>query len=156
MPSSRKELIQASLRDRIKTVTNANGYDTDVQNVYMDEIPMGLDLDEYQLPAVLVISGKDSPKHEHQCVAGKWLIELQLIHKSTVGDSEMLKFQRDIIKAIYANSPTVQRADAWRTFNGKPSGIWLQELDTDLNMIDANRFYGITLLINYHGHITDL
>lgn len=156
MALSRKARIQQALVDRIKTVTNANGYDTNVVNVYSDEIPMGLSLDEYELPAVLVIAGKDKPKHEHGCLVGNWLIELQLIHKATVGDSVMLDFVRDVNKAVYANSPTVHRNDAWRTFDGQPHAIWIVELDTDLNMIEGNRFAGITYMVNYHSKPTDL
>lgn len=142
--------------DRIKTVTSANGYDTDIQNVFSDEIPMGMDLDEHEMPAVLVISGKDKPKHQQQWLIGSWLMELQLIHRHEVGDSVMHNFVRDINKAIYANSPTAVRNDAWRTFDGKPHAIWLQEIDTDLNMIDENRFFSITYMVQYHTHPTDL
>jgi len=156
MPASRKEQIQQSLVDRLKTITAVNGYDTNVAQVYADEIPMGLDLEEYNLPAVLVIAGKDKIKHQLGCLKGNWFMELQLIHKSTVGDSEMLRFVRDVNKAVYANSPTLKRHDAWREFNGKPTAFWIVELDTDLNMIDANRFAGVTYMIEYHADPTDL
>lgn len=156
MADSRKARIQQSLVTRLKTITNANGYDTDVKNVFSDEIPMGLDLDSYELPAVLVIAGPDKPKHEHQCIKGRWQIEVQLIHLPDVSDTVMLNFVRDVNKAVYANSPTVHRNDAWRTFDGQPTAIWILDLDTDLNMIDGNRFAGVTYLVEYHSTPTDL
>ena len=156
MATSRKALIQASLRDRIATVTSANGYDTDIQKVFMDEIPMGLDLDLYELPAALVISGKDTLTHQQGWLVGKWVIEVQLIHNGTVGDTIMNNAARDIAKAVYANSPTVRRADAWRVFEGQPTAVWIREIQPDLNMIDANRFICSTYEVEYHTHPTDL
>ena len=156
MATSRKGLIQQSLVDRIKTVTAANGYDTDIQKVFSDEIPMGLDLDEFELPAVLVISGKDTFDWQTQWIKGNWIIELQLIHLHSVGDSIMHNFVRDVVKSISANSPTLVKGDAWRIFDGKPTSVKPIETDTDLNMIDGNRFYSITYMVQYHTHPTDL
>ena len=59
MADSLKEQIQLGLVTRLQSITAANGYDTDVVNVYSDEIPMGLNLDEYELPAILVVGGDD-------------------------------------------------------------------------------------------------
>jgi hypothetical protein len=156
MALGRNSQMLKSFVDRIKTIKTANGYDTNVMNVFNDEIPMGLDLDEYELPAVLVIAGKDKVVHQHGELKGNWVIELQLIHISTVSDSVMLDFTRDVHKAIYADSASVHRNDAWRVFNGQPTAVWILENDMDLNMIQGNRFAGISYLVQYHAKPTDL
>jgi hypothetical protein len=156
MANSRLAQIQLSLVDRLKTITTANGYRTDVQKVFSDEIPMGLSLDSFEIPAILVITGLSEIKYEVGCLNVKTLFELQLIHKSTVGDSEMNNFAGDISRAIHANSPTVKRNDAFREFDGKPTSFRLLEIETDLNMIDANRFYCMTWEASFNAHPTDL
>jgi hypothetical protein len=121
---------------------------------------MGLDLDVWELPAILVITDDDKPIREHGCIRGRWEIELQLIHKQ-VPDSTMDQFVRDVCKAIFANSPTAQRVDA---FKGPPPAgihasvynIGLLSIVTDLNMIEANRFYGVTLLVEYSTKLYNL
>ncbi len=43
--------ILAAFAARLATVTADNGYTTTVKKVYYDDVPMGLDLQEYELPA---------------------------------------------------------------------------------------------------------
>jgi hypothetical protein len=156
MADSRLAQIQQSLVDRLKTITSANGYRLNVQKVFSDEIPMGLSLDEYELPAILVITGKSVYKYQTQWVVVRTLFELQLIHTATQGDTVMNNYVGDVARAIHANSPTVQRNDAFRLFDGKPTSVRMVENDTDLNMIDGNRFYCMTWEVEYHAHPTDL
>jgi len=156
MADSRAAQLLESFVDRLKTVTTANGYNTNVIKVFNDEIPMGLDLEEYELPAILVIAGKTKYTRETQWLVCDWFIELQLIHRHDVPDRTMENYVADIAKAIAANSPTIRRNDSWRVFNGKPTEVYLTEKDTDLNMIEGNRFYMMTYVISYHAHPTDL
>jgi hypothetical protein len=153
---SKKGDIFTSLATAIATVTTANGYDTNIIKVFADQIPMGLDLDDYELPAVLVIAGPDKIKHEHQCIRGAWFIDLQLIHRADATSQDMLNFCRDINKAIYANSPTATRTDAWRIWNGKPFNVLTVNIEPDLNLIEGNRFAIMTHLIEYHTTPTEL
>lgn len=156
MSDSRLSLIQLSLVDRLKTITTANGYRTNVAKVFSDEIPMGLSLDAFEIPAILVITGLSDIKYQQGWVIVKTLFELQLINNSTVGDSVMNNFAGDVARAIHANSPVVKRNDAFREFNGKPTSFRMIEIDTDLNMIEENRFYCMTWECEFHAHPTDL
>jgi hypothetical protein len=153
MPASVRELIQEGLVTRLRSITAANGYDTDVISVFSDDVPMGLQLDEFQLPAIIVVGGDDKLQRSHQCVKGEWKMEIQLFHK-LVPDSTMNRFVRDVAKAIFANSPTAQRNEAWR--GPQPAGfhesvyeVWLDTIDSDLGMIEANRFYIVHFVIRY-------
>ena len=160
MAASKKELIISGLASRLETITAANGYDTDVQAVYLDEIPMSLDLDEYQLPAILIVCSHDKLERKHQWVHGNWNVEIQLIHNE-VDDATMHRFVRDVAKAVFANSPTAARNEAWR--GPAPTGIheslyniWQLEIESDLNMIDANRFFIVNYLLQYQTRPHDL
>jgi len=148
-----KTQIQQGLVDRLKTIQNVNGYDLTVEKVYFDQIPMGMDLADFELPAILCIAGQDKPEQSHGCMRGNWSFELQLIHGDQP-DSVMDDFVRAVLKAVYANSPTAQVNTAFR--GPPPNGIHasvydvnLKDLWTDLNMIEANRMYGVVLGIRY-------
>ena len=153
MPISLKEDIQNGLVAKLQKITTANGYDTDVQNVYADDIPMGLDLYDSDLPAILLVGGDDEQERSMQWVKGLWNLEIQLIHKQ-VADGVMHRFVRDVAKAIFADSPTAQRNEAWR--GPQPGGIhesvydiWQRNIESDLNMIEANRFFCVNYVLRY-------
>jgi len=154
MSDSKRAEIQEALKARLETITSANGYVTAVQRVFMDNIPMGLDLDEHELPAILVIAGDDNLEHKVGCLHGRWTFELQLWHGEQP-DAVMDQFVRDVHKAIYANSPTAKRRDAFRIHTAVYK-ITTTAIATDLNMIDANRVYGVELLIEYSTQYWDL
>lgn len=155
-----KDNIQLDLATRLRTITAANGYTTDVQNVYGEDsdssnIPMGLDLESYNLPAILILNGRDTPKHQQQWLVGNWLIHLQLIHKPGETDATMKQFVRDVMKAIYADSPTIQRNGEFRKL-GQATNWHIVLVDPDVNMIDVNRFTEVVFQVQYHCHPTDL
>lgn len=161
MPTSKKEEIQDNLVARLQTITAANGYDTDVKNVYSDKIPMGLNLDAHDMPAIFVVGGDDTIERTHRQFMTRWSIELQLLH-GDVDDGTMHRFVRDIAKCIFANSPTAQRTEAWR--GSSASGgiheslfdVFLDTIDSDLNMIDANRFFIVHYVLRYKSSPYDL
>lgn len=156
MPESKKEKIQNSLITRLQKITNANGYDTNVLNVFGDEIPMGLDLDEFQLPAILVLNGRDILKHQQGWLLGTWTMELQLIHLPSQTDNTMKRFVRDVNKVIFADDPLSKRRDAWRSFGGSPTEWRNILIEPDVNMIEANRFHIMVYEVSYHTDVTDL
>lgn len=147
---SLKEEIQDGLVSRLETIKASGGYDTDVIKVFSDKIPMAIQLDEYELPAILVVGGDDKPVHSHGCIAGVWEMELQLIH-NLVDDDVMHRFVRDVNKAIYADSPVATRVDAWRAIHPNLYDVNLVAIDSDLNMIEANRFFIVHFLLHYRS-----
>ncbi len=157
---STKNDIQQGLADRLKTITTANGYTTNVAKVLHSDIPMGLDLEQYNLPAVLVIAGNDVPVMKTQCYFGFWEFELQLWHNE-VTDAVMDQYVRDVAKGIWANSPTAKRNDGFR--GPSPGGIHESvynvlplEIEPDLNMIEANRCYMFHIQLQFETKLYNL
>jgi len=147
--------IEDGLAARLMTITAANGYGTDVVNVYYNKIPMGLRLEEYELPALLLIAGNDTIKRQSQCIYGSWQFYIQLIH-TDVPDSVMFDFVRDVFKAIYSDSPTADKLDAFKTIHTSIYDIEPIVLEPDLNTIEANRFGLIEINVKYTTKLNQL
>jgi hypothetical protein len=159
-----KQAIDAKLRE-IKT---ASGYQTDVSKVYSDEsdgddkIPMGLQLDDHNLPAILSLAGDDTPGREnpgrgltHGCYYGNWELELQLWHRE-VTDEVMHTFVRDVYKALYAGAPAAQRNNAFKALHPKIYDVRPLSIEHDLNMIEANRCFTCFFLVQYTAELWNL
>jgi hypothetical protein len=144
--------IQAALAARLATITTANGYGTNVQTVYYDEIPMGLELNDYQLPAIFLIDNVTPLSTQFPKVQAKWNVTLQL-WSAKVSDSVMWDFIKDVFKSLYANSPTAEIVGQFRTIHQKIVEISPLSIASDLQMIEANRVYVISLEVHYR---TDL
>lgn len=147
--------IQTALKARLETITSANGYPLTVYNVYNDALPLAMDLQTFEVPAILILNGKDTPKHEHQWIEGRWLVHLQLIHKKAASDEEMEIFSNSVFRAIYANSPTVRRNGEFRKL-GKSTQWQIVLMDPDVNMIDVNRMTELVFEVQYHCHPTEI
>ena len=150
-----REEISAGLEARLATISPANGYITDTVTVYGDESTFGLDLELDKLPAIIIVDGDDIPEMTQGCYYGHWLFELQLWHRR-VENSVMNQFVRDISKAIYADSPTAKRNDAFRSIHTSIYSIRPLKTETDLNMIDTNRCYMAHYEINFTTFLYDL
>lgn len=156
MPAgSLKGQILEAVAARLAKVTVANGYATDVKKVYADKIPMGIQLNKYQLPAIFLLDGPDSIELEHSCIKGNWDLRLQLWHNE-VGDTEMQQFVRDVMKVIYADSATAQRQDQFRAIHEKVHEFIPLSISPDLNMIEANRVAELSFLVRYRTKPFDL
>ena len=155
MPASLREQIQNGFVTRLGTIKTSNGYETNVRNVFADDIPLGINLDDYDFPAILVVGGDVKLKRERNCLYANWEIEVQLFH-SYVDDATMHRFVRDVAKAIFADSPTANRTEGFRTIHPEIYEIWLDRIDSDLNMIEANRFFCLYFVVAYKTHIYNL
>lgn len=150
----RADIAQA-LANRLMTITNANGYTTNVVNVFYDKIPMGLQLEAHEIPAILLIAGNDTLQRNSQCVYGQWQFFMQMIC-GDVPDSTMFQFTRDVFKAIYAGSPTDTRLDAFRLLNDAVYDVEPVVLEPDLNTIEANRFGLLEINVKYVTRLYNL
>ena len=152
--SIRGDIFEA-IAQRLETITAANGYSTDVKKVYYDQIPMGLELNEYQLPVIFFLDRADILTTRFPVVEGTWELDLQLWHSGDEGDLTMGQFVADIFSAVYANSPTAQVKDQFRMHPAiveiKPSSI-----ATDLNMIEANRVFEVSFSVKYRTPIYNM
>jgi len=67
----------------------------------------------------------------------------------------MKRFVRAVLKAIYADSPIIERNGEFRKIGA--STQWHTVLiDPDVNMIDVNRFTEVVFEVQYHSHPTNL
>lgn len=144
-------IIQENLAQRLATIKQANGYETDVKNVYYDTIPMGLELEPHQLPAILLIATHNEIERKVGCNINKVVFEVQLIGLDTAPDSYMFDFISNIYKAIFANSPTADILNLFRTIHPSIFDIKSDGSQFDLNMIEANRFAIIDLQVFYNA-----
>ena len=144
-----KNDIKNAFIARLRTITSANGYSTGVVAVYDDRLPMGISLETHELPAIIAIAGEDriEPKGQNRIYC-EWMFYLQLIH-GDVTDDVMFQFAGDVGKAIFANSPTADRQDEFRTLHSSIYQMDILEIEPDLNMIEANRFMVMSLKIKY-------
>jgi len=152
---SLKGEILAAFAARLGTVTAANGYGTNVKLVVYDDVPMGLDLQDHELPAVLILDRDDVPVMEHHKLKGEWQLKCQL-WSARVTDSVMLDFVRDVFKAIFANHPTTQTNGAFRAIHSRIVEIVPASIAGDLNMIESNRVYEVSFLVRYRTELFDL
>lgn len=144
--------IQVAIATRLQSLTAANGYGTDVRSVYHDEIPMGLELNDYQLPAIFLVDNITPIAMKFPIAEQNWQFTLQLWH-NRVSDQVMWDFIKDVMKCIYANSPTAQRHDAWRSIHDKIIQIKPLSVAADLNMIEANRVYVLSFELMYRTEL---
>jgi hypothetical protein len=155
MAASLREQILANFAARLETIKTVNGYETNVVGVYYDEIPMGLDFAEHQVPAILLIDRADVPKMEHHKLNGEWELKLQLWHNPNK-DSVMLRFVRDVYKAIYSNHPASNVNGAFRAIHPRIVEVVPNTIVSDLNMIEANRVYDLSFFVRYRTELFDL
>lgn len=155
MTDSIKGQILAAFANRLTSITTVNGYGTNVKKVYSDKIPMGIQLNKQSLPSIFVLEGPDSIDMQFGCMVGNWDFRLQLWHNE-VGDVQMVEFSRDVLKSIFANSPTAQRVDAFRGLHPNITEVIPLSISPDLNMIEANRVTEISFVVRYRTKLFDL
>lgn len=155
MTASIKGQIVQAFANRLTLITTANGYATNVKKVYSDKIPMGMQLNKQQLPAIFVIDGPDAIEMQHSVMNGNWDFRLQLWHNE-VGDIQMIEFARDVLKAVFADSPAALRTDAFRSLHANIVEVIPLSISPDLNMIEANRVTEISFVVRYRTKLFDL
>ena len=148
--------IQNAIVTRLQTITTSNGYSIDVSNVYFDKIPMGLELEEYELPAIFLLVNRNKIDRKVACNDNTIIFEVQLIHTGNELDSTMFDFVGDVYRAIYANSPTNDSIHEFRTIHPSIYDIKSDGPEFDLNMIDGNRFAILDLQIFFRGKYINL
>lgn len=167
MTSTRGD-IKNAIDAQLRTITTAAGYQTNVQKVYSDEgenndkIPMGLQLDDFEKPAILALSGEDKfgiaqpgKGLVHGCVYGNLILELQLWHNE-VTDSVMFAFVRDIFKCLYAGTATGTVRNFFKSLHPKIYDLKPLTIEPDLNMIEANRCFTVFFVVKYSTQLWDL
>lgn len=153
--STKGDILQA-IKTRLQTITQANGYSTDVVQVYADKIPMGIQLQAHEVPCIFVLDGPDDYTGKHDCMNVDWNVRMQLWHAGDLPDSTMIEFARNVLKAIYANHPSANVIDAFRALHPKVYEVVPLQNSPDLNMIEANRVTELSFIFRYRTSVNDL
>lgn len=153
---SKRAAIGIAVRDRLKTVTMANGYPVDVRAVYYDDIPMGLELTPEQLPAVFLLDDGAVYGHQHGEVAVAVNYRLQVVDGDKSTDEAMHTIIRCLAKALYADSPAAAVVDRFRALHPGVYQLDLAADETDLHLIEANRIAALRVIVHYRTKPYDL
>ena len=148
--------IETNLAARLNTITVANGYATGVRKVYFNKIPMGLELEPHEVPAIFVLVDRVQIQRKVHCNENILHFEIQLIGDESETDDYMFNFLTDVYKAVYANSPTSQQLDQYRTIHESIYDCKSESGRFDLNMIEANRFGILDLQIYFRANYINL
>lgn len=148
--------IQIGLANRLATVTTANGYTTNIVNVLYDKIPMALELEDHELPAVLLLMSSLDIERKVGCNENTAKFEIQFVLPGTSSDSEMIQFASDIYKAIYSDDPVTTNINGIRTIHPAIFDIKSDNIEFDLNMIEANRFAMLNLQVMFRGFYNNI
>lgn len=154
--SNKRTTIAKAIRDRLATITTAAGYPATIKRVFFDDIPMGLELKGTDMPAIFMLDEGAPYIHEQGCLNVAMSLRLQVWDTGKKTDEQMHDYLRAIAKAIYADSPSANRLDAWRTFH--PAMTWVELVgdEGDLHMIEANRVATLNLIVHYRTTPIDL
>lgn len=156
MGSSLRSEIGEAVRDRLLTVTAAGGWPLPVASVFYDKIPLGLELDVHQMPAVLVMDEGASYRHEHSALNVSLAFRLHLVLAEGSTDDQVNLLIREIGKAVWANSPTAETMDGFRLLHPRVYQVEMERDETDLNMIEANRIATVQMIVHYRTRPYDL
>ena len=150
--SLRKEILYA-FAERLRTITVANGYPLDLGTVFgVDKkTPLSLNLEPHEMPAIIVIDEVDDPQDEKGMVDSAWAVRLQLIDSGEKMDGEMLDLCEIVGRCLISNSFTAEVIDGWRSMHPRIYRLQRGRIDSDLNMIEANRIYSMQWTIHYRA-----
>lgn len=154
-PSVRAQICQG-VADRLETVKTSNGYTTNIRRILYDDVELGMDLKVQHMPAIIVLDEGVSWNHQLSSLDGQQSLRLQLVLAEGSKDEDIHEMIRDVAKALFANSPTSERVDGFRTIHPKIKWIQLTDDITDLHMIRANRIATLRLLVHYRTKPWDL
>ncbi len=153
--ASKRAAIQDALVGRLESITAANGYDVTVQQVYADKIPMGLELEDFNMPAVFVLDEGAAYEHDFKMMKVARSFRLQLVMREDATDSDVGDVLRAIAKSIWANHATAEVMDAFR-FHELVYWVEMTEDETDLHMIESNRIATAKMIVHYRTKPYDL
>ena len=138
--------ILTALKARLETITTAAGYGSTVKKVYLDRIGPASAESAIDLPCIQIM--QDHEDYQHNGASSTYqadqFIVLFLVAEKQWSDAQMEDFMRDVRKCLYGGAADAS-GNTGITLGGKVSGIWLVGAVADLNMIDSNRVYQLTV-----------
>ena len=142
--------IADKLKEKIESVTVANGYNQDVGVVRFDSVVLNIaEYQDYELPAVQIIDLNAQINHEMSRSRTSWFLAIEMCMRSTVNgivnQQSLWDFQDDVIRAIM-DDPKL----------GLNFVVQAQVIDklTDLHMQEPNYIGTIGIEVIYYEPIT--
>jgi hypothetical protein len=152
---SLRSAIGLALKARLESITTANGYPAEAKTVWYDKIPMGLELEAHQMPALFLLDEGADIQHVQQQVDIARSFRVQIIAEDTATDEDLEEVVRLVAKAVWANHPTATVDDQYR-FHPRVYQVSMASDETDLHMIDANRIATVRMIVHYRTKPYDL
>lgn len=151
--------ITAALATRLGTIKQAAGYALDVSQVFyplnnQDFQPMGADLQDQQMPAIIVYQGPVKVEPQHHLNSMHALYYLELV-RPWVPDSAMWDMVGAIGKAVWGGSATATENTSYR-FHPSVVEPQIQEVVPDFGMLQGHRIWVVVLAVLYRVRYTNL
>jgi hypothetical protein len=139
--------ILNALKERLESIRTDNGYPLTVKAVKLNTSTITFDIPLTSCPLIEIIQGPEEYEHaaSGQLEVVTSLI-IRLVHQKGKTDSDMEEFKSSVIRAIYANSYTGNtNAGVGLARSGRNTIVFprLIRCETDLNLLEKNRIYGL-------------
>lgn len=148
--------ISSGLAAKLAEITIANGYQTNTENVFHDEIPLGIQLDEYEVPALMLIEMDDDQNREKQCVRNVWEFQIQLWNLKESTNTIMNAYVSDVYKAIFAGAAASPRLGAFRDIHPSIYDIQPLTIIADVNTIETHRVRCVDIEVYYESTLLNI
>lgn len=139
--------ILLALKERLESINIANGYPLSVKQVKLNSASITFDFPVTSCPFIEIIQGPEEYEHNASGHLGvTQTIILRLIHAKGKTDADMEEYKSAVIRALYANSYTGNSNGGINlASNGRHNltNLKLLRCETDLNLLEKNRIYGL-------------
>jgi hypothetical protein len=139
--------ILNALKERLETITVANGYPLSVKTVRLNNATITFDVPVTSCPLIEIIQGPEEYQH---AMGGQvdvtQSVIIRLVHAKGKTDADMEEFKSSVVRALYADS---YAGNSNGGINLSSSGrhnlnmLRLIRCETDLNLLEKNRIYGL-------------
>jgi hypothetical protein len=153
--TSVRSAVGIALRDRLKKITTANGYTSNIKKVFYDKIPLGLELESSDMPALFLLDDGATSQHLHGVIEIARAFRIQIVDDEESSDEVMNEHIRNVGKVVWADSPTAETQDQYR-FHERVYQVEMDGDETDLHMIEGNRIASVQMIVHYRTRPYDL
>ena len=157
--SSTSADIADALATRLAHIKTASGYGVDIVKVFhplgnQDYQPMGANLAEADMPAVIMYQGPVTVVPEHSLNNMQATFYLEIVNPFC-GDNIMWGLVNALGKAVFADNPTADSNIAYR-FHPSVYEVKVAEIIPDFGMLTGHRIWVVVLLVSYRVRYTNI
>ena len=151
--------ITDALAARLATIKQTAGYALDITQVFHplnsgEFQPMGMDLQDHQMPAIILYQGpvKVDPQHHLNTMHGLYYLELI---RPWVPDKQMWDMVAAVGKAVWGGSVSATENTNFR-FHPNVVEPQMQDIVPDFGMLQGHRIWVVVLAVSYRVRYTNL